>query len=180
MPYVAIGIGVVVLWVAYSYNRFVVLRARVHNAWSQIEVQLRMRHDLIPNIVATVQGYAAHEKGLFAQVAEARSRAMGMSTVAGREEAESALSGALRSLFAVAEAYPVLRASENFTNLQQQLQDVEKRLAYTRQFYNDTVLRYNTRLQVFPSNLLAAIFHLTPESYFQAGQESQSPVEVKF
>lgn len=180
MLYFYIAIGLVALWVAYGYNRFVILRARVRNAWSQIEVQLRMRYDLIPNIVATVKGYAAHEKEVFAAVSEARSRAMGTSSVTGKEEAEATLSGALKSLFAVAEAYPNLKASENFTNLQQQLQDVEKRLAFSRQFYNDTALRYNTRVQMFPANLLAAIFHMTPEPYFQAGQESQGPVEVKF
>lgn len=180
MLYLYIALGLLVLWVAFGYNRFVVLRARVRNAWSQVEVQLRMRYDLIPNIVATVKGYAEHEKDIFAAVSEARSRAMGAQTISGREEAEASLAGALKSLFAVAEAYPTLRASENFTNLQQQLQDVEKRLAFSRQFYNDSVLKYNTKVQMFPSNILAAVFNMKLEPYFQAGQESQGPVEVKF
>ena len=180
MLYVPIVLGLVALWVIYGYNQLIVLRARVRNAWSQIEVQLRMRHDLIPNIVATVKGYATHEKDVLTQVVEARGKAMGASTVSGKEEAEGALTGALKSLFALAEAYPELRANENFINLQQQLLEVEKRLAYTRQFYNDTVMKYNTRVQVFPSNILATVFHLEQEPYFQAGAESQAPVEVKF
>lgn len=180
MVYVYVVVGVLALWVVYGYNRLIALRALVRNAWSQVEVQLRMRYDLIPNVVATVKGYAEHEKDVFVQVTEARNRAMGAHTVSGKEEAETMLSGALKSLFALAEAYPALRASEHFTNLQGQLQDVEKRLAYSRQFYNDTVLKYNTRVQVFPSNILATIFHFAQESYFQAGAASQAPVEVKF
>lgn len=168
------------VWIVYSYNQLVVTRARVRNAWAQVGVQLKMRHDLIPNLVATVKGYAAHEKDVFAQVTAAHKRAIGVNEVAEKGEAEAALSGALRSLVALAEAYPTLRASDNFTKLQEQLQDVESRIAFSRQFYNDTTLKYNTRVQTFPSNVIAGAFNFQQEAYFQADAASENPVDVKF
>lgn len=179
----SITVAVVVLvliWIIYAYNQLAILRVRVRNAWSQVEVQLRMRYDLIPNLVETVKGYATHEQTLFNQVTEARSRAMSAGTVKDKAEAETALTGALRSLFAVAEAYPALRASENFTQLQQQLEEVEKRLAYSRQFFNDTVLKYNTRTVAFPSNLIAGLFGFRAEAFFEAGPDGRDPVQVRF
>ncbi len=169
-----------VVLVIILYNQLVVWRLRVRNAWSQVEVQLRMRYDLVPNLVETVKGYAAHEKQVFAAVTEARAKAIGAGGAAGKAEAEEALSGALRSLFAVAEAYPQLKANENFTELQKQLQEVEKKIAFSRQFYNDTVLRYNAKIGTFPTLLVAGAFSFKPEAYFEAGAEAQGPVSVKF
>lgn len=179
--YIVLAVVVIlVAWVIGTYNSFVALRARVRNAWAQIDVQLRMRYDLIPNLVETVKGYATHEKDLFTQVSEARSRAMSVTTVAGKEEAEASLTGALRSLFAVAEAYPELRANENFQTLQNQLTEVEKKLAFSRQFYNDVVMKLNAKIETFPAVIVANAFNFKQEPYFQAGEESQGPVQVKF
>jgi LemA protein len=179
--YILLAIVVIIAaWLVATYNSFVSLRARVRNAWAQIDVQLRMRYDLIPNMVETVKGYAAHEKEVFSQVSEARSRAMSVTSVTGKEEAEASLTGAIRSLFAVAEAYPELRANENFQTLQKQLEDVEKKLAFSRQFYNDTVMKLNEKTEKFPAVLVAKSFGFEQEPYFQAGEESQGPVQVKF
>jgi LemA protein len=179
--YIVLAIVVIIIaWVIGTYNNFVALRARVKNSWAQIDVQLRMRYDLIPNMVETVKGYATHEKEVFSQVSEARSRAMSVTSVSGKEAAEASLTGAIRSLFAVAEAYPELRANENFQTLQMQLQEVEKKLAFSRQFYNDTVMKLNAKVETFPANVVANAFHFEQEPYFQAGEESQGPVQVKF
>src|SRR3954468_8688874 len=138
-----------------GYNRLVKKRNQVDNAWSQIDVQLKRRHDLIPNLVETVKGYAAHERGTFEAVTAARANAINAQGAPAQAQAENALSGALKSLFAVAEAYPDLKANQNFLNLQEELTSTEDRIAYSRQFYNDSVLTFNTKIQQFPSVLLA-------------------------
>ncbi len=149
------------------YNRLVVLRNRVDNSWSQIDVQLRRRYDLIPNLVETVKGYAAHESGTFQKVTEARNMAVNATSVAEQGQAENMLTGALKSLFAVAEAYPELKANQNFMMLQEELSGTESKIAYARQFYNDSVMSFNTAIQSFPANLLAGMFGFSAREYFE-------------
>jgi len=149
------------------YNRLVVLRNRVDNAWSQIDVQLRRRYDLIPNLVETVKGYASHESETFRKVTEARNMAVNATTVAEHGQAENMLTGALKSLFAVAEAYPELKANQNFLMLQEELSGTESKIAYSRQFYNDSVMSYNTAIQSFPANLIAGILGFVAREYFE-------------
>ena len=179
---VVIAVVVVLLVVVsvLSYNGLVRRRNQVDNAWSQIDVQLKRRYDLIPNLVETVKGYAAHERGTLEAVTEARVRAIGAQGPADQASAENVLSGALRSLFAVSEAYPDLKANQNFGQLQEELTGTEGRIAYARQFYNDTVYRYNTKVQSFPANVLAGMFRFTEREYFQADDESRGPTQVSF
>src|SRR5437899_6546935 len=152
-----------VFWL--GYNGLVKRRNQVDNAWSQIDVQLKRRHDLIPNLVETVKGYAAHERGTFEAVTNARANAINAQTPAEQAQAENVLSGALKSLFAVAEAYPDLKANQNFLNLQEELTSAEDRVAYARQYYNDSVGSYNTQIQKFPTVLLAGMFHFEKRDY---------------
>jgi LemA protein len=163
-----------------GYNGLVSRRNRVDNAWSQIDVQLKRRHDLIPNLIETVKGYAAHERGTFEAVTEARANAISAQGPAEQAQAENVLSGALKSLFAVAEAYPDLKANQNFLNLQEELTSTEDRIAYARQFYNDSVLTYNTRIQQFPRVLLANMFKFTKRDFFDAEPGDTEPVQVQF
>src|SRR5690242_19361933 len=156
-----------VVWLVAIYNRLVRTRNRVDNAWAQIEVQLKRRHDLIPNLVETVKGYAAHERGTFEAVTQARAAAVGAQGPAQAAAAEGLLSQALGRLFAVAEAYPDLKASTNFLDLQQQLQDTENKIAVSRQVYNDTVLTFNNAIQVFPAVLIAGPFGFTRREFFE-------------
>jgi LemA protein len=172
--------GIGVLYVIITYNRLVSLKNQVKNAWQQIDVQLRRRYDLIPNLVETVKGYAKHEKEVFEKVTEARARAINAQTVKEQSEAENVLVSTLKTLFAVAENYPELKASENFMMLQEELASTENKIAYARQYYNDSVMRYNTAIQVFPANLIASVFKFTPEEYFEAEEISREPVSVKF
>lgn len=172
--------GVLVLWVIYLYNRLVVLRNRIDNAWSQIDVQLRRRYDLIPNLVETVKGYAAHEKEVFEKVTQARASMASASTVAQQGEAQNQITQALKSLFAVAEAYPELKANQNFMMLQEELAGTESKIAYARQFYNDTVMAYNTLIQSFPANLLAGTFGFNQRDYFPMDVAAREPVKVQF
>jgi LemA protein len=172
--------ALVILYVIYSYNRLVGLKNQLKNAWHQIDVQLKRRYDLIPNLVETVKGYAAHEKELFTKVAEARAAALNARTVKEQAEAENALTSTLKTLFAVAENYPELKASENFLMLQEELAATENKIAYTRQFYNDAVMRYNTAIQSFPTNIIARIFNFKAEEYFEAETAETEPVKVKF
>ncbi len=162
------------------YNRLVTLRNRVENAWAQIDVQLRLRYDLIPNLVETVKAYAAHEKETFEQVIAARSSAMSAQSVAEHSEAENALTGTLKSLFALAENYPDLKANQNFLMLQEELSGIEAKIAYARQFYNDSVMTYNTSQQTFPSNVVAGMFGHTPRDYFEIEEAVKEPVKVQF
>ena len=169
-----------VIYVIYQYNSLITLRNRVKNAWSQIDVQLKRRTDLIPNLVETVKGYATHEKTVFENVTKARSSLMNAKTVQENAEANNQLTDTLKSLFAVAENYPDLKASENFRQLQAQLSETEDKIAYSRQFYNDTVLMFNNKVQVFPSNVLANLFHFNEAEYFEVADSERSVPEVKF
>jgi len=163
------------------YNRLIVLRNRVDNAWSQIDVQLRRRYDLIPNLVETVKGYAKHERETFEKVTQARNMAINAGTVAEQGAAENMLTGALKSLFAVAEAYPELKANTNFMQLQEELTGTESKIAYARQFYNDSVMSYNTGIQSFPANLLAGMFGFTAREYFEIElAEAREAPQVSF
>jgi LemA protein len=171
-------VALVLLYAIYLFNRLVSLRNRVDNGWSQIDVQLRRRYDLIPNLVETVKGYAAHERELFEHVAEARSQAIGASTVGDQAQAENQLTAGLRRLMAVAENYPDLKASQNFLALQEELTGTESRIAYARQFYNDQVMLLNTRIQAVPSNVVAKLFGFTPREFFDIEDPVRDPVQV--
>jgi LemA protein len=168
------------LYAVVSYNGLVGLRNRIENAWAQIDVQLRRRYDLIPNLVETVKGYASHERETLDAVIQARNAGMNASGPHEQAEAENQITGALKSLFALSEAYPDLKANQNFAQLQEELTGTEGRIAYARQFYNDTVYRYNTKIQSFPANLLAGTFRFSEREYFQADDESRGPTQVSF
>ena len=169
-----------VLFFIAQYNGLVRLRNRVENAWSQIDVQLRRRYDLIPNLVETVKGYASHERETLEAVVQARNSAMAAPGPAEQAQAENMLTGALRQLFALSEAYPDLKANQNFRDLQEELTSTEDRIAYARQYYNDSVLSYNNKLQVFPSNVVAGMFKFTEREYFEAPGDATEPVQVEF
>ena len=178
-----IVLGVALLAVLYGivqYNALIRLRNRIESAWSQIDVQLQRRYDLIPNLVETVKGYASHERGVFESVTEARANAINAQGPAAQAQAENVVTGALKSLFAVAEAYPDLKANQNFAALQEELSGTEGKIAYARQFYNDTVQSYNTKIQTFPSNLVAGPFCFKEREYFEADDPSRGPVQVQF
>jgi LemA protein len=171
---VVVAVLLLVLVVA-AYNRLVRLRNRTQNAWSQVDVQLRRRYDLIPNLVETVKGYASHEQETFEEVTRARTAAQQAQGVA-----ENALTAAIGRLFAVAEAYPQLRATENFQQLQSQLEDTEQKIAVSRQVYNDTVLSYNNATQTVPSNVIAGIFHFQPKEFFEIEEPVREAPQVRF
>ncbi len=168
---------VVLVSIAGAYNGLVRLRNQLENAWAQIDVQLKRRHDLIPNLVETVKGYAAHERGTLEAVIQARNMAVSAKTVGERAEAENVLTGALKSLFAVAEAYPDLKANQNFLALQEELTSTENKISFSRQFYNDTVMTFNTRIEIFPTNVIASMFHFTRDDFFEvkAADEREAP-----
>ena len=173
---------VVVFWVMGMYNGLVGSRNEVKNSWSQIEVQLKRRHDLIPNLVEAVKGYMGHERGTLEAVTKARQQAVEVTgSVEERAKVENALSQTLRSLFAVAEAYPDLKANQNFLALQEELTSTENKIGFARQYYNDAVLRLNNKIQMFPSNIIAGMFNFQPETFFQveAPEDRQVP-QVKF
>lgn len=172
--------GLLVLAVVVIYNRLVRLRNRTDNAWSQVDVQLKRRYDLIPNLVEIVKGYAAHERQTFEDVVAARASAQDASTVEEQAQAENMLTGALRRLFALAEAYPELRASENFRNLQEQLAETEDKISVARQIYNDTTLSYNNAVQTVPSNLVAGVFGFDARAYFEVEDGTRSAPEIDF
>jgi LemA protein len=176
-----IVVGVLFLAAVGIYNGLVALRNRCENAWSQVDVQLKRRYDLIPNLVETVKGYAKHEREVFQNVTEARSKAINATNVKDQGKAESQLQGALKSLFAVAEAYPDLKANQNFLMLQEELAGTEGKIAYARQFYNDTVMKFNQKQQVFPSNIIANMFGFKEREYFEITEPAaKEPVQVKF
>ncbi len=162
------------------YNGLVKLRNRIENAWAQIDVQLRRRYDLIPNLVETVKGYASHERETLEAVTNARNMAMSAQGPAQQAQAENMISGALKSLFALSEAYPDLKANANYLNLQEELTGTEGRIAYARQFYNDTVFQYNTKIQQFPTVFLANMFRFDEREYFETDDGSRGPVQVSF
>jgi LemA protein len=178
-----IVIGIVVLLVVVLiliYNRLVRLRNRIDAAWSQIDVQLKRRYDLIPNLVETVKGYAAHERETLEAVIKARQQAVDARGIEDQAKAENFLTQTLRSLFAVAEAYPQLQANENFLALQEELTGTEGRIAFSRQFYNEQVLAYDNSIEVFPTNVIAGAFNFKPRAYFEAETASREPVKVDF
>ncbi len=176
-------IGILVLLVLYfigTYNSLIVLRTRIKEAFSGIDVQLKRRTDLIPNLIETVKGYAKHEKSIFENVTKARSALVKAETPEEKARANNQLNGALKGLFAVAEAYPQLQASANFQDLQKQLADTEDKIAYSRQFYNSNVLDFNTKVQVFPSNIIANMLGFKQEAFFEVEEGDKKKVEVKF
>lgn len=176
----AIGAIVLLAVILISiYNRLVTLRQRIRNAWAQIEVQLKRRYDLIPNLVSTVKGYAAHESETLERVTEARNRAISAKNVQEQAGAEGALTGALRQLFALAESYPELKANTNFMQLQEELTNTESKIAFSRQFYNDTVLKFNTAIQRFPAVMVAGMFGFQQDVYFNLDQEAEARQAVR-
>jgi LemA protein len=163
------------------YNSIVSLRNMVDNAWHQIDVQLRKRYDLIPNLVETVKGYAKHERETLESVINARKIGIDAQTVKEQAKAENMITGALKSMFALAENYPDLKADEHFLKLMEQLNGIESNIAYSRQFYNDMVMKFNTRIQTFPGNIFAKVFNFAQKDYFEIEEpEARKPVEVKF
>ena len=174
------AVVLIVLWLVTAYNGLVGLRNRVDNAWAQVEVQLKRRYDLIPNLVETVKGYAAHEQQTFERVIAARNAAQAAQGPAEQAQAENLLTGALRQLFALAEAYPELRASENFASLQAELAETENKIAVSRQIYNDTVLSYNNKVQQVPTNFVASMFGFPAREFFEAGDEAEEAPKVEF
>lgn len=178
---VLIIIVLLVLYVISIYNSLVGLRQKVKNGWSQIDVQLQRRFDLIPNLVETVKGYMSHESDVLTKVAELRTSWANASTVSEKSKLDGELSGALKTIMAVAESYPDLKANSNFAQLQEELQNTENKIAFSRQFYNDIATKYNTRLQVVPSNIIASMFHFEPEQLFEAeNNEVRKNVKVDF
>jgi LemA protein len=181
MPWIILGVAVIlIVAITIIYNGLVKLRNRVQNAWGQVEVQLKRRYDLIPNLVETVKGYATHEKDTFEQVTKARAGAQAASGPAEQAGAENFLTAALRQLFAVAEDYPELKASANFASLQADLAETENKIAVSRQIYNDTVLTYNNKVQQVPTNFVAAMTGFTAKEFFEAGPEAQEAPQVDF
>ena len=177
---IGIVVGVIVLFALYLYNSLISAKLRVKEAFSQIDVQLKRRTDLIPNLVETVKGYAKHEKGVFEKVTELRSELVKAKGPEEKAEVNNMLTDALKSIFAVAEAYPELRASENFKELQQELEDTENKIAYSRQFYNSNVLNYNTKLQIFPNVIFAKLLNFHPAQFFAATEAEKKEVKVSF
>ncbi len=180
--WVVIGaIAVIIAFLILAYNGFISKRMRVNNAWAQIDVQLKKRFDLVPNLVETVKGYAKHERVVFENVTKARAQMMGAGSLADKAKASDALSRTLKTLFAVAENYPQLKANENFRVLQEQLDGIESKIAYARQFYNDSVMDYNTALQVFPGNVFASMFGFKEKEFFEVkGGAEREAVKVEF
>jgi len=182
--WIVLGVIVVfVLWIIMIYNQLVAMRQRVGQAFADVDVQLKQRHDLIPNLVETVKGYAAHERGALEAVVKARNTAMAAQGPEQQAAAENQLSGALRQLFALSEAYPDLKANQNFQQLQSELSDVENKIAASRRFFNNAVQEYNTGIQQFPAALFAATLGFTQRTFFDVGEERavvEKPPEVKF
>jgi len=173
---------VLVVWVVSIYNGLVGARNEVKNAWSQIDVQLKRRHDLIPNLVETVKGYVTHERGTLEAVVRARQQAINVTGgVEDHAKAENLLTQSLRSLFAVAEAYPDLKANQNFLSLQEEVSSTENKIGFSRQYYNDSAMRYKNRIEMFPSNIIAGTFNFQPEAFFQLEDAAEKAVpQIKF
>ena len=182
MKYLLIVLGVIVLWVIYAFNSFVSLRNRAQEAWADIEVQLKRRYDLIPNLVNTVKGYATHESTAFEKVTEARASAMGAKTMGDHSKSEAILGQAVTGLFGIAEAYPDLKANTNFMELQRELSDTENKIQAARRFYNTNVRDMNTSVESFPGNVIAGMFKFTKMEFFDLADDdvAQKNVEVKF
>lgn len=171
---------IVVLAVIVMYNSFISLRNQMNNAWAQIDVQTKRRYDLVPNLVESVKGYMKHERGTLEAITKARTAAMGAGSPQAKLKAESALTGALKSLFAVAESYPNLKANENFLMLQEELAGIETKIAFARQFFNDAVMRWNQKVQMFPSSVIANLFKFEAKEFLEATTEERKAVKVKF
>jgi LemA protein len=180
--WIAVGLGfLLLLYLIWTYNRLVALRNRVRNGWSQIDVQLRRRHELIPNLVESVKGYMAHESGIIETIARARQQAIAAGgNVEARASAEGALDRSLRSFIVQAEAIPQLRASETMMSLQEELSSTENRIAFARQYYNDSVMAYNTAIAVVPANVFAGVFAFNAETLFEGNAADREPVAVRF
>jgi LemA protein len=177
---VLIALGIVLLYLIVAYNRFVTLKNRINNSWAQIDVQLKRRFDLIPNLIETVKGYAKHEKKVFLEVTAARTAMMNASTMQDKAKASNKLSETLKSIFAVAEDYPKLQANQNFMMLQEELSGTESKIAYARQAYNDSVLSYNNGIQMFPGSVVAGMFKFSQREFFKTEEVQKEPVKVKF
>ncbi|NTU67130.1 MAG: LemA family protein [Candidatus Moranbacteria bacterium] len=172
--------AIIVLWAVGMYNGLIRLKNRADEAWSDIDVQLKRRHDLIPNLINTVKGYASHEKEVFEKVTEARANAISAGSAEDKAKAENMLSGALKSLFAVAEAYPDLKANQNFLELQRELTDTEDKIQAARRFYNGNVRDFNTKIEVFPTNIFAGMLHFARREFFEADAAEKENVKVEF
>lgn len=172
--------GALILWIIVIYNGLIRLKNRVDEAWSDIDVQLKRRYDLIPNLVSTVKGYATHEKDVFEKVTEARSRAINAGTMADHQQAENMLTGALKSVFAVAESYPELKANQNFLELQRELADTENKIQAARRFYNGNVRDFNIKIEVFPTNVIAGKLNFIKRDFFEAQETEKENVKVEF
>lgn len=177
---ILIVLAILAGWLIMIYNGLIKMRNRVDEAWSDIDVQLKRRYDLIPNLINTVKGYAAHEKEVFEKVTEARTRAMGAKDAGEQAKAENMLSDTLKSLFAVAENYPDLKANENFLELQRELTDTEDKIQAARRFYNGNVRDFNTKIQIFPNNLIVGILKFKPYEFFEAEGEEKENIKVEF
>jgi LemA protein len=177
---IVVMVIIIIVTLIHMYNNLVGLRNRVKNSYAQIDVQLKRRNDLIPNLVETVKGYASHEKGVLEEVTKARTSVMNATNIEEASAADNQLTGALKSLFAVAENYPELKANSNFQQLQSELSDTEDKISYARQFYNDVVLKYNNACQQFPSSMFAKWFHFEKAEFFEAPESELEVPEVKF
>ncbi len=178
---ILIAVGVLVLWAIFAYNAFVRLGTRAKEAWSDIEVQMKRRYDLIPNLINTVKGYASHERGTLEKVTEARTKAMGAQSVKDHAEAENMLSSTLKSIFALSENYPDLKANENFLELQRELSDTENKIQASRRFYNANARDLNIKIDTFPSNIIAGVFSFKKMDFFELEEDSaREPVRVEF
>ena len=180
--WVVLGVvAILILWIIGAYNRLISLRNRIENSWAQIDVQLKRRYDLIPNLVKTVKAYARHEKETFESITKARTAAMSSKTLKDRAKQENIISESLKTLFAVAENYPRLMANENFKMLQEELSGTESKIAYSRQFYNDAILSYDNTRRTFPGNIIASMFNFNEQKeYFKAEETEKKPVKVDF
>lgn len=180
MAIIGIVVGVVALFVIILYNNIIRLKNQVKNSWAQIDVQLKRRSDLIPNLVNTVKGYAKHEKELLENITKARSEMMNAKTVEEKAEKSNVLSSALKSLFAVSENYPDLKANQNFMQLQEEIAGTENKISYARQHYNDMVMTFNTKIQTFPNNIFANMLNFKEEAMFESTEEEKKNVKVEF
>ena len=176
-----IVIALIVVWVISAYNGLVSFRMKTKNSWSQMDVQLQRRFDLIPNLVETVKGYMGHESEVFTKVAELRTAWANTTSVKEKAELDNQLSGTLKTIMAVSENYPELKANQNFMDLQEELRNTENKISYSRQFYNDTVTKYNTKLEIFPTNIIANMFHFEPAELFKVDtEEARKNVKIDF
>ena len=176
---ILIIVAVIILWFIFTYNAFIRYRNRIENSWAQIDVQLKRRYDLIPNLVESVKGYMKHEKTVLTEITKARTSLI-TGDLKDRAQASNQITEALKTIFAVAENYPKLKASKNFLQLQEELSGTESKIAYSRQFYNDSVLVFNQKVQSLPSNILANMFAFKEKEYFEIEEEAKKPVKVKF